>query len=170
MYRWWKKRRTPASSLEFLGILTDMVKMEFSLPETKVKKLRFLLARFLQKRKVLLKEMQSLLGLLPFTCWIMPIGRIFSCQLSLAISGLKSPYAHIRLSCSLKENLRVRACFLESYNRRLSFQQEFVSAPDFRLFTDAAGSKGFGAIWKTHWCCAALLGRIIGYARMRPKM
>lgn len=133
-----------------------MVKMEFSLPETKVKKLRFLLARFLQKRKVLLKEMQSLLGLLPFTCWIMPIGRIFSCQLSLAISGLKSPYAHIRLSCSLKENLRVRACFLESYNGRLLFQQEFVSAPDFRLFTDAAGSKGFGAIWKTHWCCAAL--------------
>lgn len=23
------------------------------------------------------------------------------------------------------------------------------------MFTDAAGTKGFGAIWRTHWCCEA---------------
>lgn len=28
-------------------------------------------------------------------------------------------------------------------------------ALDFHLFTDAAGSKGFAAIWESHCCCAA---------------
>lgn len=43
---------------------------------------------------------------------------------------------------------------LECYNGWFFFQSKFVLASDFRLFTDTAGSKGFGIIWKTHWCCA----------------
>lgn len=35
------------------------------------------------------------------------------------------------------------------------FQADFIFALDFHFFTDAAWSKGFGAIWKSHWCCAA---------------
>lgn len=136
-----EKTCLPTSSLEFLGIYIDTHRMEFRLPEAKLAKLKFLLARFLQKKKVILKDMQALL---------------FSHHLYLSISGLKSPFAHIRLFNPLKEDLLVWAKFLDTYNKRSFFQSEFVSAPDFHLFTDAASSKGFAAIWRMHWCCAAL--------------
>lgn len=35
------------------------------------------------------------------------------------------------------------------------FQADFIPAQDFLLFTDAAGSRAFAAIWRLHWCCGA---------------
>lgn len=145
----------PATSMEFLGILIDTEVEEFSLPQAKVDKMRNLIAVFLRRRKVLLKEMQSLLGLLAFAGKIMPVGRIFSRRLYMATAGLKSPFAHIRLTASLKDDLVVWADFLATFNGRSFFQSDFIFAPDFRLFTDAAGSKGFAAIWGSHWSCGA---------------
>lgn len=145
----------PNMSLEFLGIQIDTYSMEFRLPEAKLVKFKSLLALVLRKRKILLKEMQSILGVLAFACRIMPVGRIFSRQLYLSIAGLKSPFAHIRLTSALKEDLLVWNKFLEIYNGRSFFQMDFVFALDFSFFADATGSKGFGVVWKTHWCCAA---------------
>lgn len=68
---------------------------------------------------MLLKEMQSLLGLLAFACKIMPV---FSRRLYLATSGLKSQFAHIRLTASLKDDLMVWADFLASFNWNSFFQ------------------------------------------------
>lgn len=85
----------------------------------------------------------------------MPVGRIISRRLYLSISGLKSPFAHIRLSKSSKEDLAVWTRFLDSFNGHSFFQLDLIVAPDFRLFTDATGSKGFAAIWRMYWCCAA---------------
>lgn len=99
--------------------------------------------------------MQSLLGILAFVCRIMQVGSIFSCRLYLSISGLKLPLAHIRLTSPFKEDLLVWSNFLNCYNGQSFFQADFILAPDFCLFTDAAGSKGFGAIWKSNWCCTA---------------
>lgn len=89
-----EKSCLPTSSLEFLGIYIDTHRREFCLPEAKLAKLKTLLALFLQKKKVILKDMQSLLGNLAFACRIMPVGRIFSRRFYLFISGLKSPFAH----------------------------------------------------------------------------
>lgn len=85
----------------------DTEAMEFSLPMAKVARMRNLIALFLRRRKVLLKEMQSLLGLLAFACKIMPVGRIFSQRLYLATS----PFAHIHLTKALKDDLVVWADF-----------------------------------------------------------
>lgn len=141
-----EKTCLPTTQMEFLGIHMDTEAMEFSLPLAKVARMRNLIALFLRRRKVRLKEMQSLRGLLAFACKIMPIGRIFSRRLYLATSGLKSPFAHIRLTKALKDDLVVWDDFLAEFNGRSFFQSDFIFAPDFRLFTDAAGSKGFGAI------------------------
>lgn len=141
-----EKTCLPSTTMEFLGIEIDTCMMEFRLPEVKLKKLKWLIMRVL-KKKVRLKEMQSLLGILAFACRIMPVGRIFSRRLYLAISGMKSPLDHIRLTTPLKEDLMVWAIFLECYNGRSFFQSEFVIASDFRLFTDAAvyiGAVQFG--------------------------
>lgn len=76
----------------------------------------------------------------------MPVGRIFSKRLYLPTSGLKSPFPHIHLTVSLKDDLVVWADFLESFNGRSFFQSDFIFDPDFQLFTDEASFKGFAGI------------------------
>lgn len=57
------------------------------------------------------------------------MGRVFSRRLYSAMSGLKNPAAHIRLTSNIKQDLVVWLKFLEK-----------------------VGSVGFGAIWGNHWC------------------
>lgn len=143
----------PSVSLEFLGISIDTVALEFRLPDAKISRLKSCISILLRRRKVLLRELQSLLGLLAFASRVMPVGRIFSRRLSMATAGLKSPFSHIRLSRDLKEDLSIWFQFFDQYNGRSFFQEDFIFAADLELFTDAAGSKGFAAIWQTHWLC-----------------
>lgn len=72
-----EKTSLPATSVEFLGIQIDTESREFRLPHAKTEKMSNLIASFLRRRKGLLREVQSLLGLLAFACKIMPVGRTF---------------------------------------------------------------------------------------------
>lgn len=67
------------------------------------------------------------------------MGRVFSRRLYIGTSDLKSPYLHIRLTGSLKEDLLVWPKFLKSFNSRSFFQEEFVDSDALQLFTGAAG-------------------------------
>lgn len=71
--------------ITFLGIIMNSKRMEFYLTEEKNCKNEKL---FLQAKKVTLRELQALLGLLVF----MAMGRVFPKRL------YKSPFAHIRLN------------------------------------------------------------------------
>ncbi|KAM3928086.1 uncharacterized protein RB166_006214 [Leptodactylus fuscus] len=145
----------PTTVLSFLGIELDSVSMVFRLPGDKLERLSDLLRGFLAVSKVTLKQMQSLLGLLVFTCRVMPMGRVFSRRLSLSTRGISSPYHRIRLTRSLKSDLSVWLSFLEKYNGRTCMQSLEVSNQDISLYTDAAGSLGFGAILGREWCASS---------------
>lgn len=119
-----EKTCLPSTTLEFLGIEIDTRRMEFCLPVSKLSTFKWLITTVLQKKKIRLKEMQSPLGVLAFACRIMSVGRIFSHQLYLAISGLKSPLDHVRIT--IKEDFMVCSSFLDCYNGRSFFQAEFV--------------------------------------------
>lgn len=147
-----EKTAWPSTCLEFLGITIDSELMEFRLPEEKINKLSALLLIIIRKKKVCLKEMQSLLGLLAFASRIMPIGKVFSRKLYVSISGLKSPFSHVRITHDMREDLLVWLQFLTHFNGKSVWQEEFILDKDFFLFTDAAGSCGFAAIWQAHWC------------------
>lgn len=147
-----EKTEGPVTVLSFLGIEIDSVHMVFCLPEDKLVKLLGLVDGFCAVRKVTLRQMQSLLGLLVFACRIMPMGRVFSRRLSLATRGASRPEHRIRLTRPLKADLLVWRTFLHSYNGRSCCQSPEVSSDDIQLFTDAAGSKGFGAILGSEWC------------------
>lgn len=58
--------------------------------------------------------------------------------------GLTSPYSHIKLTKSLKDDLSLWLEFLNSFNGQSYWQSEFVEAEALGLLTDAAGSIGFG--------------------------
>lgn len=71
-----------------------------------------LMLSLLGKWKATLKEIQSLLGSLSFVTRILPIGRVFSRCWYAAISGLKNPNSHVRVTADMKEDLLVWLEFL----------------------------------------------------------
>ena len=58
----------PATTLSFAGIELDSVSFEARLPLDKIDKCLGLIANFLTRKKVTLKEIQSLTGMLNFAC------------------------------------------------------------------------------------------------------
>lgn len=147
-----EKTEGPCTVLSFLGIEIDSVQMVFRLPADKLSKLVDMIDGFCSVRKVTLRQLQSLLGLMVFACRVLPMGRTFSRRLSLATRGASRPDHRIRLTKHLKGDLLVWREFLHSYNGRTCCQEPEVSSDDIALFTDASGSVGFGAILDTEWC------------------
>ena len=72
-----KRQSVPVGVLCLVGIELDTDKMEVRLPEEKLRKCVTLIYEFLKRKKVSLKEMQSLIGLLNFTCSVVIPGRTF---------------------------------------------------------------------------------------------
>ena len=84
----------PDSVLQFAGIILDSVRMEARLPDDKLAKCRQLLTVFLARRSVCLKELQSLIGLLNFTCLVVVPGRAFLRRLIDLTKGVRKPHHH----------------------------------------------------------------------------
>ncbi|KAM3936164.1 uncharacterized protein RB166_003282 [Leptodactylus fuscus] len=108
--------------------------------------------RACQLKKLRLRELQSLLCKLNFACRIMPMGRVFSRRLAAATAGVTVPSHFVWLGSELRGDLRVWELFLMQYNGRSLWMGDVVEAADFELFTDAAGSVGFGAYFGGSWC------------------
>ena len=142
----------PSFVLSFAGIELDTIKMEARLPEDKLAKCRSLIREFLTKKKVTLTELQSLIGLLNFTCSVIVPGRTFFRRLINLTVGVKHPRHFIRLNRETKADLRLWLAFLQSYNGK-SFFLDYIwlSSAKLHLFTDAAGSLGYGAVFGAHW-------------------
>ena len=146
----------PSTVLQFAGITLDSVKQEARLPEDKLQKCRTLLESFRKRRKVTLRELQSVIGLLNFTCSVIVPGRAFLRRMIDLTVGVRCPHHHIRLTKESRQDIEVWLRFLESFNGRSFFLDErWENSSSLELFTDAAGSKGYGAIFGTHWLCGA---------------
>ena len=72
-----EKTASPDTVLQFAGITLDSVKGEARLPDEKLQKCPMILHNFYKRRTVKLKELQSLIGLLNFTCQVIVPGRAF---------------------------------------------------------------------------------------------
>ena len=81
----------PTTTLTFLELEIDTFTMELRLPEDKLIKLREKLIYFKKRKKVTLKELQSLIGLLNFACAVVKTGRAFLRRLIDLTIGLRSP-------------------------------------------------------------------------------
>ena len=67
----------PATTMSFAGIELDSILLEARLPLDKIEKCKSLISYFLTHKKVTLKEVQSLTGLLKFACSVIRPGRAF---------------------------------------------------------------------------------------------
>ena len=117
--------------------------MEVRLPREKLHKCLNLLSAFLRRRKVTLPEIQSLTGLLNFVWTVDVPDRAF----------LRKPNFFIRLYKEVKEDLLVWQSFLSGFNGRSFFLSvQFKNFHQLKLYTDASGALGYGAVFGRHWC------------------
>ena len=142
----------PFTTLQFAGITLDFVSQEARLPDDKLQKCQLLLRQFNLRRKVSLRELQSLLGLLNFTCSVVVPGRAFLRRMIDLTRGTQRPHHRIRLTKETKCDMQVWLSFLKNFNGKTFFYTEqWDSDSSLELFSDAAGSKGYGAIFGKYW-------------------
>ena len=111
----------PSTTLCFASIELDSVLFEARLHVEKITKCLSSISNFLKRKKVTLKEIQSLTGLLNFACSVVVPGRAFLRRLIDLTVGVRSSYHMIRMSREVKADLAVWQSFLTGFNGKSFF-------------------------------------------------
>ena len=114
----------PATTLSFVGIPLDTIQLEARLAAENILKYKDLISDFLKRKKVTLKEVQSLTGHLNFACCVILPGRAFLRRLIDLTIGIQSPFHFIRLKKEVKADLR-NWQYLDEYNGKSYFLEDF---------------------------------------------
>ena len=90
--------------------------------------------------------------MLNFACSVVLPGRAFlRRQIDLTI-GISRPQHFIKLSQSVKSNMRTWLAFLSNFNGSFFFlNHNWITNPSLQLYTDASGSFGYGPIFRDQW-------------------
>ena len=146
-----EKTVLPAQVISFLGYELDSIEMVLRLPLEKLTKCKQEILACLQKEKIQLKELQSIIGTLNFACGAVIPGRAFLRRLINLTIGIKHQYHHIRLTREAKNDLEVWLEFLEFFNGKSFLLSEFwTSSHQMFLFTDAS-KVGYGSFCSQQW-------------------
>ena len=139
-----------------MGLEIDSVRMEARLPQDKLDRVRLLLRTYQKCRKVRLQALQSIIGLLSFCCAVAFPDRCFLRRLVDLTVGISRPNHRVTLNRAARRDLSAWLIFVEFFKgSSLLLQDRWVTSPSLDLYTDAAGSLGFGALFKTHWIMGA---------------
>lgn len=143
----------PLPILSFAGIELYTQLQLARLPKDKLDKCTDLISNLLRRKKVTLVELHSMIGLLNSACSAIIPGRAFLRRLIDLVIGVKAAHHRIRLTSQVKEDLLVWLEFLNNFNGKSFFlHDEWLNSHKLHLYTDTAGSLGFGAIFGNHWC------------------
>ena len=149
-----EKTVQPTEIITFLGIEFDTIAMELRLPGDKLKEIKERIICIFNSKKVTLRNLQSLIGLLNFACQVIVPGRAFCRRLINATCNVTKSWHKIRISTAMREDLGVWLSFLENYNGvSVMLDQFWTSNDDLDLFTDSAGGskRGFGIYFNGKW-------------------
>lgn len=126
MWSPWHSHSTRKNTiLSFAGTALDTIELEARLPAENILKYRDLISDFLKTKKVTLKEVQSLTGHLNFACCVILPGRAFLRRLIDLTIGIQSPFHFIRLKKEVKADLRNWQEYLDEYNGKSYFLEDF---------------------------------------------
>ncbi|VDI41983.1 Hypothetical predicted protein [Mytilus galloprovincialis] len=148
-----EKTQTPTTCITIYGIEIDSQSMIARLPQDKIEKVLGLLTKFKVKRKVTLRELQSLLGLLNFACSVIVPGRAFLRRLFDLTLGHTCPHFRITLNSEARADLKAWYEFIFNFNGKSCFLfKQWVSSESLKLYSDAAGVYGgFAAVFGSKW-------------------
>ena len=140
----------PTNVLLFLGVELDTNKMEARLDRKKLCRLVGLLRDFRKARKVTLKAIQQLAGLLNWVCAVVLPGRPFLRSIIDLSIGLKYALAKRKLTSQVKADIDIWLMFLKCYNGVSVFHSQ-LKAQVHGLLTADASDIGFGFFHGDSW-------------------
>ena len=129
--------------------------MVVRLPMDKVHDIIQKIEHAMSKRKVTLKALQYLIGVLQFACRAIIPGCPFCRRLINATCGVSNPYHHIRVAQNMQKDLKMWLTFFRQYNGISVFHDRFwISSAEAELYSDSAGRIGFGIYFAGKCACA----------------
>ena len=151
----------PDTTLTFLGIELDTVKMELHLPQDKLSRLTSAIGEWLNKKVCRKRELLSLIGHLQHACRVVRPGRTFLRRMIELSTTARELHHYVRLNAGFRSDLRWWALFLPGWNG-VSMMATVVNGPHSGTLTsDASGNWGCGAFisqgewfqfqWPTMW-------------------
>ena len=147
-----EKTVLPCTCLTIYGIEVDSVEMECRLPVEKIDKIKNKLKEVKDRRKVTLKQLQSLIGLLNYACLVVVPGRAFLRRLINLTCHISNPHHFIRLNSAARDDIKMWEQFIGSFNGKSVFLSDLWSTSDsLSMFTDASGTVGYAAILGSNW-------------------
>jgi len=159
-----EKTLGPSCIMTFLGLEIDTLKMVIRIPRDKLLELKVKLEIALTKKKITLKDLQSLCGSLNFCARAIPSARAFNRRFFDAMSGIKRQNHFIRVSVGMKEDIKTWLEFLNKFNGTCSFGgNDWLTNCQINLFTDSTGNQDLGCgvyfsgrwtyfHWPDNWC------------------
>jgi len=107
---------------------------------------------FCTLKKCTKRELLSLIGKLSFACKVVPAGRIFLRWLIDVSCSVSKLHHHIRVTSEACQDLIWWSNFLPSWSgTSMILDSKWTLSSAMQLFTDASGSKGWGAYWSNRW-------------------
>lgn len=148
------KTEGPKTVITFLGIVIDTDNMIIRIPNDKILTLETAILEMLQKEKVTLGKLQSLVGSLNFCAKAIPSARAFNRRFCDAMCGIKHSSHFIRVTSGMRSDLCVWLDFIHKYNGSLNFMNaNWLSNDQLHLYTDSAGNHqlGCGVYFNGQW-------------------
>lgn len=125
----------PSTVVEVHGITINTADLTASLPIDKVETLKSLLLTTMNRRKITLLQLQSVLGHLNFACKVIKPGRCFLRRLYDLTCGKSNPNHYIKLNKDCRADLQLWYSFLTQYNGcTLLTNDRFLSSVTLKLF------------------------------------
>ena len=150
--------------MTFLGVLLDGKRRILSLLQQKIDKAKFLLEKLIGMRKTMVRDLQSLTGLLNFLNRAIVPGRAFTRRIYLKFSLIGNngkplkPHHHVSLNKEFKEDCKVWLFFLANTSvkticRPFVDQDVFTTSVEIDFFKDASKveKNGFGCIYGKYY-------------------
>jgi len=134
----------------------DSEKLQARLPSDKRDRIIALLEEWSTKRFCRRRELESLIGHLHHVCKVAPQGRTFLHRMINLLCAFRWDDHPIRLNQEFLRDLTWWRELFQTWDG-LSFfcMPTWAPLPDFQISSDASGSLGYRAIFKSHWFCGA---------------
>ena len=147
-----EKTEGPTQVMTYLGLEIDTIRKQVRIPRDKLEKTKAEIDKALLAKKLTLNKLQSLIGSLCFLCKAISPGRAFLRRLINLTCGVKKSYYKIRITGDAKRDLLMWKSFLNKFNGVTFFQgRQWLDCESLQLFTDSAGSIGFGVYFQGKW-------------------
>lgn len=141
----------PSTCVILHGIEVDTATLMLKLPQDKLEEAQDKVSALSKRKRVTLRELQSVLGTLSFACRAIVPGRAFLRRLFSLTRGVSLPSHHIRLTREARLDLAAWSLFLRSFNGRvMCLPAVWESSDTLKLFSDASG-KSFAAVLGSSW-------------------